>query len=35
MSQACAKNTAGGEKEGSKPTAVFITLQQQTMSVNT
>ena len=32
MSQACAKNVGGGEKEATKPTAVFITLQQQTMS---
>jgi hypothetical protein len=32
VSQACAKNSGGGEKEGRKPTAVFITLQKQTTS---
>jgi hypothetical protein len=32
VSQACAKNGGGGEKEGSKPTAVFITSQKQTKS---
>jgi len=31
-SQECVKNVGGDEKEGSKPTAMFITLQQQTMS---